>query len=389
MKKNILGKIIFCIILFAILTSCKKDDLEYKNFFGENNRDIENVVRESRKTSDIITAPENQSSNKKNNQNVINEETSFYINENNITNKTPGEMGLNDVMPNFRNVVYSKSYLMKFDDTAIMNAYNEIQDRIMNAYWGQEEQTVARFNYEVLEEYLQLDTNVNLNRYQKLEATDYNNFLHQDENDYGRAKGTGTTNLSVSIDLSSMVIKDSYYEFDATFYKPVRVEKSVVSSLELEDKMVIKYPHLVAGQIEVKDTIIEYDGGLGFTYKENEDDENFTECYLKELNDYYYAFYEGEDRRVDIPSETVKLKVLKNSNIGYGTSFKMAAVHENNYRIGLNDERHIYRDYEVFDPYDEKRSDNILFKGDRYFSANYIMFDDKGYATDLYYFSQE
>lgn len=389
MKNNFFIKTIFIMTVLILLTSCKQDDLEYKNFFGENNRDIENVVGEKRKTSDIITAPENQQSNKNNNQNISTEETNIYETKDKTINKTAAEMGLNDVLPNFRTVVYSKAYLMRFEDEAIMNAYNEIQDRIMNAYWGEEEQTVARFNYEVLEEYLQLDTNVNLNRYQRLEVTNYNNFLHQDENDYGRAKGTGTTNLSVSIDLSSMLIKDSYYEFDATFYKPVRIEKALVANLEQEDKMVIKYPHLVGGQIEVKDTIIEYDGGLGFIYKEHEEDENYIECSLKELNDYFYAFYEGEDRRVDIPSETVKLRVLKNSNIGFGTGFKMAAVHENNYRIGISDERHIYRDYEVFDPYDEKRSDNILFKGDRYFSANYIMFDEKGYVTDLYYFSQE
>ena len=124
-------------------------------------------------------------------------------------------------------------------------------------------------------------------------------------------------------------------------------------------------------------------------YQDDPNDEKQSECFLKELNDKYYAFYEWDDKRIDIPSKEVKLKVLKNSNVGFGTSFKMAAVHENNERIGLDDERHIYRDYEVFDPYDEKRNDNILFKGDRYFSANYIMFDQKGYVTDLYYFSQD
>ena len=373
-----------CIIL---LSACQKDDMEYKSLFGDNNRDIEYEESVSRKASNIITIPENQKSNKKNNEEQVVETQSFETIS--AIEKSPDEMGLNDVMPNFRTVVYSKSYLMSFSDVAIQNAYNEIQDRIMNAYWGEEEQTVARFNYEVLEEYLQLDTNVNLNRYEKLPVTEYNDFLHQPDNDYGKAKGTGTTNLSVSIDLSTMVIKDSYYEFDAVFYEPVKIEKAIVQTLEAEDKMLVKYPHIRGGNIEVEDTFMEYDGGLGFMYQDDPNDEKQSECFLKELNDKYYAFYEWDDKRIDIPSKEVKLKVLKNSNVGFGTSFKMAAVHENNERIGLDDERHIYRDYEVFDPYDEKRNDNILFKGDRYFSANYIMFDQKGYVTDLYYFSQD
>lgn len=370
----------FLFIVLFLLSSCSIQNIEQKNI-NETKKTIEEI-------NNIETIEDTN--------NIETNEDSFIINENQTeeypitTREWTEEINediLNEVMPEYKNIIYSKSDFILYDDAKINISYNTLKNKISNDYMSDEEKNISQLNMQTLEYFLQYETNLKKNIYDKLDETDYNEYLKTTDNNYGFNINTGTTNLSIAIDLTTMVIKNIYYEFDAIIYKPIKIPKEIVKKLEVEDKININYPHIKNGEVVMEDTFFEYDGGLGFIYKNNIDDDNFIEVELKSLDDNYYSFYENENR-VDVEDKKCKIRILKNSNIGFGTNFKQIAKHETNYWLGLEEERHIYKDFEVFDTYDENKKDNVLFGDDKYFSANYIIFDKKGYITNLYQFGE-
>ncbi len=304
------------------------------------------------------------------------------------------------VFPNYKKVVYSKAYLLQKDIKIVEKAYEELYREINNSYMSEEDKTIASMNYKTIETYLQRDFDTTRKGYEKMDETEYLNYLKEKGNNYKEKMyvvngAETTTNLSLQIDLNSMEKKAYHYEFDGIFYKPVKIEKKTVLNLEYGDKIMIQYPKFNEDKniIENKNTMMIYDGGMGFTYNDDKreeviDADDITDsCYLLPLDDDYYAFYEGENRRVDLVDKDVKIKILKDAKIGIAPSFLSIAREEMKKKNGEEYKIYNYDCYKVFNKYVDGE-ENEFFEKSKSFFGNYLIFDEKGYVVDFYYFGE-
>ena len=306
-----------------------------------------------------------------------------------------------EIMPNYKKVIYSKAYLLEKNIKKIENSYYQILEEINTGFASEEEKMIEQMNFKQIEIFLQRDYEANIKSYERLEKTDYLEYLKEDGNNYKQKTyvvtgGETTTNLSVEIDLDTMEKKSNYYQFDAIIYKPVKIKKETVLSLEYGDKIMIQYPKLneETNVIENKNTMMIYDGGMGFSYNDKKREEVIDEkdidsaCYLLPLDDDYYVFYEGDDKKSNLIDKKIKIKILDDANLGVAPSFLSIAREE--IKKNKKEEYKIYYEQsnKIFNKY-VKDNDNLLLGNKNKFFANYINFDEKGYVVDIYYFGKD
>jgi predicted glutamine amidotransferase len=149
--------------------------------------------------------------------------------------------------------------------------------------------------------------------------------------------------------------------------------------MKIDDKIMVTFPNKKGKE----NVILNYDGAKTFEYK-LKDDEKEKECYVVDYDDKYYIFYDEDEKRIETEEKNMKLRVLKNANIGQGSSFMFIANEEDTYKKNLSDEKYYYDIETVM----RNRDDNI-FSNSLQFYASYVIFDNKGYITDLYDFTVE
>ena len=387
MKKNIIKKIITKILTILILlsmmliTSCdEKEDVEpTKQLF------IEEDKKETLETK--------------------NEETKVDIKEFSQTEESVKQIIKNEnlvkVMPDYTKVLYSEAYIRKYNHDLLRDAYGELADIINEQIMSAEDNSICIFNFKILEKYIVAYENnlIDENQYKNLPTVDYIDFVKQN------VDKNNNINMSLSIDVNSIKTYDLYHEFTGQFYKPVLISKKTIEDLQYnsnndeddeDPQIIIDYPIYedysdlknYDNIKQIKKTKMYYDGDRGFLYYlGNETQANMRETNIKEYNDEYYAFYEDDNILVEYPLLNTTVKILRDANIGQGQSFQDISLKNDEYNLGDSDLKTVYSLDELFNMVLNEEENIIRFKTK--FIGNYVIFDEKGYITDLYYIGEE
>ncbi len=381
-------KKIFLVIIFTILTlySCSyydfrevKGTLEYVDDVNEESEETEEMVEEVEETTGTLEniSTESEILKKENNKNIV----------------------IEDIMPFYKKTLYARAFLMQFNEDDLFEAYIDLQNRMQEENYNNVESSIVKLNYNAIESAIQNDYKYIVERYNLLEETNYlgdiKNFIKgkkEEVENYSNNGSIATDTYSLVINLESLNKKTRYYEFDATILEPVVIPKNTVETLEEGDKIMIKYPMDVEDKNnkEEANTMMIYDGGLGFTYSKEKRGEVISESdidcenYLVSLNDDYYVFCEGENVKAECKKLDTKVRVLIDGRVGKGRNIQNLATATMNYKNGEGDEKLLYDNIEVFDTY-ESEKENTFFEKDKTFYANYITFDRKGYIIDMFH----
>lgn len=309
------------------------------------------------------------------------------------------------IMPQYKEVIYSKAYFRQFvktDISSLRDCYGQLAEKLNNEDMDKQEKSVAMKNYDQIEEFvLKAEKNeIDQDKYEKLPKVDYMTYIIKNT-EYDEIERISRAKYIINID--SINTYDMYYTFDCDIYRPYLISKKDIEKLKkvfAEDEesatKVVELPLNKEGmvssrkeQVSTKKIKLYYDGESGFLYYVNgkEDDINLREINIKTYDDDYYAFYEDDEYIIEHPEKSVVLSILKDSNIGQGQSFKQIAMADDEYSTGDDDIKYYYNITDLF----RRIMDNekTLLSDKNSFVGNYLRFDEKGYVTDFYSFSNE
>lgn len=320
---------------------------------------------------------------------------------------------LTKVMPEFATQIYSKANMLYYDINTIKSAKNQINkqiDKIRNDVYQDKDyfekglREILDLNEKNLTEYLASFSEIKKDKYNNLKKVDNIDYITSKENNY--QDNTRQNSLSLYIYPMTAVDNDLYYEVDADFYKPLTVKKDEISKLKFGDKYNLDYP--IGTSSEVIELIYEGDKKLKYDYEANvltEEEKIETktitqEMTLKELNKDEYAIYDANNQRLEVLDSSGKVSILKDAMYGNidGPNFLYLA----NY-ILVSESRNIeygdmmrFGDFmasvlkEVSTSSDAKKNIDDNRDIARIFSSiyvNFVVYDNKGYITDLYSFT--
>ena len=320
---------------------------------------------------------------------------------------------LTKVMPEYATQIYSKANMLYYDLNTIKSANNQLNkqiDKIRNDIYQEKDyyekglREILVLNEKNLSEYVASFSDIKKKQYDNLKKTDNIDYIKYKKFDYKDSKRQNS--LSLYLYPMTAIDNDLYYELDADFYKPITINKKDVSELKVGDKYNLEYP--IATSSEVIEFI--YNGDKKFKYEyeldfltEDEKIEKQTisqELVLKDLNKNEYAIYDGNAQRLEVFDSSGKVDILKDAMYGIidGPNFLYLA----NY-ILVSESRNIqYGDMMRFGDFmsgvlskvstesnakiniDDNRDIERLFSS---IYANYVVYDNKGYITDLYSFT--
>ena len=309
------------------------------------------------------------------------------------------------IMPQYKEEIYSRAYFRQFVKTelaVLRDCYGQLAERLNNEQMDKQEKSVAMKNYEQIEELvLNAEKNeIEQEKYEKLPKVDYMSYISKNT-DYDENESISRSNFTINID--SINTYDMYYTFDCDIYRPYLISKEDVEKLKkifAEDEesatKIIEVPLNKEGMISSRKDVVStkkiklyYDGAEGFLYYVNgkEKDDNLREISIKTYNNEYYAFYEDDEYIIEHPEKSINISILKDANIGQGQSFKQIAMADDEYNFGDDDIKYYYNITDLF----RRIVDNekTLFSEKSRFVGNYLKFDEKGYVTDFYNFSNE
>ena len=306
------------------------------------------------------------------------------------------------IMPKYKEIIYSKAYFRQFakkELDKLRECYGQLVDKLNNEEMDKAEKSIATKNYQQIEDFvLKAEKNeVDQGKYDGLDKTDYMSYI-QKETIFEKKERLSSSNYSLK--LQSIQTFDLYYIFDCNINMPYLISKKEVDKLksiakedEDEATIVLELPVNKEGMVSSKEegaktkkVKLYYDGDEGFLYYVGvkEVDSNQRAISIKEYNKDYYAFYEDDYWQIEHAQEEIKLRVLKDANIGYGRDFRQIAIADDEYSMGDDDTKYYYEISDLFRRMMENES-NFLSDKDN-FIANYLRFDPKGYVTDIYRF---
>lgn len=325
------------------------------------------------------------------------EGTIVYETKKEIDVEEKTHINLDKVMPEYREIIYSQAYFRKFKHNELRDAYGELADVINEQIMSNEENAICMVNFNNIEKYVLNYENslVKEEEYKDLLDTEYVDIVKNNTTDLS------TQNISLSIDVNTVKTYDLYYEFEGVFYKPILIHKQTIEELKKveeddEPQIIIDYPFYsdysnirdVNNIKEIKKTKMYYDGSDGFLYYlGKESQQNMREAIIKNYNDEYYAFYEDDDILMTHPISKTKIKIMRDASIGEGNNFYDVALKNEEYLTGDIDIKPLYSMDELFNMILNDEENILRFKTNFY--ANYILSDEKGYITDLFYLGEE
>ena len=320
---------------------------------------------------------------------------------------------LTKVMPEFATQIYSKANMLYYDINTIKSAKNQINkqiDKIRNDVYQDKDyfekglREILDLNEKNLSEYIASFSEIKKDKYNNLKKVENIDYIRSRDNNY--KDNTRQNSLSLYIYPMTAVDNDLYYEVDADFYKPLTIKKDDISKLKVGDKYNFDYP--IGTSSEVIELTYEADKKLKYDYEANvltEEEKIETktltqEMTLKELNKDEYAIYDANNQRLEVLDSSGKVSILKDAMYGNidGPNFLYLA----NYLL-VSEKRNIeygdmmrFGDFmasvlkEVSTSSDAKKNIDDNRDIARIFSSiyvNFVVYDNKGYITDLYSFT--
>ena len=341
---------------------------------------------------------------------------------------------LEKVMPNYRVVIYSQANLYNFDKKTLESADKQLEEQInkikieeyaKGQYLEKGLKGILLLNRENLVHYIASYSEATKNEYQKLPKTDYYDYLREKQFNYNKKRNTN--DLHISLDMSTAVDKGIYYEVDAAFYRPVTIEKANLRKLKVDDIYVADFPIATTSNVKATEKVdLKYigDDKFNYTYKTyviNEVEPNANasseekqyqideiyetvELNLKAVNDKEFAFYLTETERIELFDSEKKVCILKDATISYayGSNFLIVSNVEimdraTDMKYGLSasykfknlfltEEENKAEEKNVDDTSEFLKENEELAKIFNTIYMNYILYDNKGYITDIYNF---
>lgn len=320
---------------------------------------------------------------------------------------------LTKIMPEYRTKVYSTANMLYYDINTIKSAKNQISkqiDKIRNDVYQEKDyyekglREILDLNEKNLSNYISSFSEIKKKSYDLLPYVNDIDYIKNKENGY--KDNIRQNDLSVYIYPNTAVDKDIYYELDADFYEAITISKKDIDNLKVGDKYNFLYPIGTSSEtIE-----LEYEGDHNFKYNYNANviTENGTlelkpitqKLSLKELNKDEYAVFDANNQRLEKLNKNGKVSILKDAMYGIidGPNFLYMA----NYILVLEKREAKYNDVMRFGDFMEGVLSEISTKSnanrnidenrdmERLFSSiyiNYVVYDNKGYITDIYNFS--
>ena len=306
------------------------------------------------------------------------------------------------IMPKYKEIIYSKAYFRQFakkELDKLRESYGQLADRLNNEEMDKRERSIAMKNYEQIEDFvLKAEKNeIDQDKYDELSKVDYMDYI-QKETIYDKNERLSTSNYSLKI--QSVQTADLYYTFDCDINMPYLISKKEVERLkkiaeedEDEATIVIELPINKEGKVssregnaKAKKTKLYFDGEDGFLYyiAGKEIDANQRAISIKEYNKDQYAFYEDDYWQIEHMNQQIKIRVLKDANIGKGSDFGQIATADDDYNMGDDDTKYFYEIADLFRRIVDNEESFLTDKES--FEANYLRYDAKGYVTDIYHF---
>lgn len=320
---------------------------------------------------------------------------------------------LTKVMPEYRTQVYSIANMLCYDLNTIKSADNQLNkqiDKIRNDVYQEKDyyekglREILVLNEKHLSDYIASFSEIKKKEYDALSIVDNIDYIKSKENDY--KDSTRQNALSLYIYPMTAVEKDLYYELDVDFYKAITINKKDINDLKQGDKYSFEYP--IGTSSEIVELVYEGEKKFKYDYKVNvlaedgkiEEQKLTQELNLKELNKNEYAVYDAGNQRLEIFDKSGKVSILKDAMYGIvdGPNFLYMA----NYVLALESKNLQYGDVMRFGDFmagvlskvstesNANRNMNENRDIERLFSSlysNYIVYDNKGYITDIYNFS--
>lgn len=258
------------------------------------------------------------------------------------------------VMPKYDTVVYSEANFLQYDYDLIVKAKKEIEKQYSrlknkkykdNDYYKKGIREILRLNLMSIENYIKNYDEEEQKKWQELESVSYLDIIHS----YNYTKNKRGNDLVLYIDMSTVKEEEMYYTVKGSFYLPSdmrekEMPKATTSNIE-EGEQEIKI---------LKDANICYAYGPNFLYVSN-------------------VALIDRVRGSDFDT-TIKVKDLFKANKDY---------EENNDNFDSNIE---IQKIELSK--EEQDSLEQFIKAISTVYMNYICYDEKGYVTDLYYFTK-
>lgn len=338
-----------------------------------------------------------------------------------VINNVGITLHVSEVMPDFRFNIYSDANLIPYNINYVKSAKNELTkqlDKVRNIelndnqYLEQGLKKILLLNEKTITDYIASYSEATYKKYQELPECDYLSYIKDSELNY--SDKYRQNDLSMNIIISSFEDNDLYYTVKASTYKPIKVKKSELDNLQVNDILKVDFPIATTSEVsDVEKVDLIYEGDKKFkyvtmidTYNQETGEiaptEEVISITFKDLDKNNYVMYETETRRIEVFDKVINLNILKNANTGYGygPNFLYLA------NIILLDERKdsnlnpiikmedLIKQYKEY--YDENtkniKDENLLEEFKKFaeeFNAmyvNYFVYDKKGYVTDMYIF---
>ena len=320
---------------------------------------------------------------------------------------------LTKIMPEYRTNIYSIANMLDYDINTVESAKNQINkqiDKIRNDIYQEKDyyekglREILDLNEKHLSDYIASFSESKKKDYDVLPKVDNIDYIKSKDNDY--KDNIRQNSLSLYIYPMTAVEKDLYYELDADFNKAISINKKDIDDLKQGDKYNFEYP--MATSSEIIELVYEGDKKFKYDYQANvltqdnkvEEQTITQEFTLKELNKNEYAIYDANNQRLETVDKSGKVYILKDAMYGIidGPNFLYMA----NYILALEAKNLNYGDAMRFGDFmagvlskistesnanrnmEENRDIERLFSS---LYVNYIVYDNKGYITDLYSFT--
>ena len=321
---------------------------------------------------------------------------------------------LTQIMPKYDTIIYSKANMYNYDLNLVKSASNQLDkqiDKVRNDIYSEKDyykkglREILFLNKKNYNEYIASFSEIDKKKYNELKNVENIDYIKNSKFNY--KDNLRQNDLNLYIYPLTAIDKGLYYEIDCDFYKPIPINKNDISKLKVGDIYDFHFNVSTTSDI-LKLTYqgnkkFKYDYDINVINQETNNIENRTlteELSLKDLNNDEYAIYDANNQRFETIDSSGKVYILKDAQYGSvsGSNFLFLS----NY-ILLAEEKNInYNSVMRFSDFIEgvlketatKSNATINNQEDkdmeRIFSSiylNHIVYDKKGYITDLYTFT--
>ena len=305
------------------------------------------------------------------------------------------------VMPDFRNTLYSEPNFYQYNihtleaaASQLTSHYNKVKDEIYHEkdYYEEGQRGMYKYNLDNLNNAIKkLNTATFSEAYATLSEAEYIPFITDPLYKYDSK--VHRNNLYISLDFFNAVDKGLYYEMPCQFYVPFLINKASFSELPMNATMsIIEYNHYVEGGF-METPFVKRDNALMEYPVIVQDEEGNTEVLvvpviLEDYDGVNLVGYEGNGMRMSI-GPIINIRIMKGTYICYTTNYLFTAAlrtldekwdHRNNPYFPIDEVIDVAQHEEKQDPNDIALNTILTAP---YF--NYVLYDNRGYITDVAY----